>query len=105
MQSRTVFNGAFWSDLGGAYHEDGSHVTKQENDAITEWADTPEVGPVRMVTTARVIPGEYGCVKVHDPGSKYVRINVDAAMDVDALTDAIAALTTIRDAMQANATA
>lgn len=62
-------------------------------------------GPVRTVTTTQIIPGQYGCVNVYDPGSKYVRINVDSAMDVEALTEAIHVLTAIRDAMQENATA
>ncbi len=59
-------------------------------------------GPVRTVTKKEIVPGVYGAVKVHDPGSEYVRINVDAAMDVDELTDAIETLTQIRDALGEN---
>lgn len=56
-------------------------------------------GPVREVTRKEIVPGVYGKVRVHDPGSKYVRINVDAAMDADELTATIDTLTQIRDAM------
>ena len=55
--------------------------------------------PVRNVTCKEIVPGVYGNVKVHDPGSIYVRINVDAAMSTSDLTAAIATLTEIRDAM------
>lgn len=56
--------------------------------------------PIRTVTRKEIVPGVYGEVKVHDPGSKYVRINIDAAMDITSLTAAIETLTQIRDAME-----
>lgn len=56
-------------------------------------------GPVREVTRKEIVPGVYGSVKVHDPGLKYVRINVDAAIDMDELTAAIDTITAIRDAI------
>lgn len=56
-------------------------------------------GPVRTVVRKEIVPGVYGAVRIHDPGSKYVRVNVDAAMDRDDLTDAIETLTQIRDAL------
>lgn len=55
--------------------------------------------PVRTVTRKEIVPGVYGFVRVHDPGSKYVRINIDAAMSVADLTQAIETLTEIRDAL------
>lgn len=63
---------------------------------------TPTPVITETVTTQRIVPGVYGEVKVHDPGSKYVRINIDAAMDITALREAIQTLTQIRDALTHN---
>lgn len=68
-------------------------------DIIAEWTDKP-ASPVRTVTSKEIVPGQYGFVKVHDPGTKYVRINLDAAMECHDIRAAIATLTKIADAME-----
>jgi hypothetical protein len=57
-------------------------------------------GPVRTVTRKEIVPGVYGCVKVHDPGSKFVRINMDDALGVAELRAAAATLIEIADALE-----
>ena len=76
----------------------GGHIFR----IISRASDTP-ASPVRTVTTTRqeIVPGVYGAVKVHDPGSVFVRINIDAAMSAADLTAAINTLTEIRYAITA----
>lgn len=116
MRARDVFGGAFWSGIGGAYHADGTHVCNPHSDIIYEWTDTPEVGPVRTVTTMRheIIPGSYGHIWIDDVESDWVSIGMrnNALKKLDAvglsfveLDDMVNTLTAIRDAMQANDTA
>lgn len=55
-------------------------------------------GPVRTVTRLEIVPGKYGNVTVWGDGWPSVK----GVSNIDELTDAIATLTAIRDAMQAN---
>lgn len=86
-------DGSYWGKLG-------------ENDgyAVVKWRIVSRAkpkGPVitETVTRKRIVAGVYGAIKIHDPGSKYVRVNVDAPMSRADLTAAIETLTQIRDAM------
>jgi hypothetical protein len=68
-----------------------------EEDLISEWTDD---GPIRTVTRQEIIPGTYDGVTVHDPGSKYVRVVINDAMDHGALTRAAAVLTALAGALR-----
>lgn len=91
----------FSCPIGFTYKVDGGYMVENAEscyDIIEEWQD----GPVRTVTRKEIVPGQYGFVKVHDPGTKYVRINLDAAMEYHDIRAAIATLTKIADAMEHN---
>lgn len=98
----TVMNGRYlkshkFGDIN--YYEQWDTVS---NFRIISRATPDQQGPVRTVTrtTREIVPGVYGDVKVHDPGSKLVRINVDAAMDYVKLRAAAATLIEIADALE-----
>lgn len=58
------------------------------------------VGPVVERTVREIVPGTYDGVSVHNPGSKYVRIDVGAKMDHGQLTRAAAVLTALAEALR-----
>lgn len=97
-----VFGGPRWEIIGGCA-EKGFII----NDPVAPMLSrtlpfriisrASGTGPVRTVTRKEIVPGVYGNVKVHDPGSKFVRINVDAAMSADELRAAISTLQEIAD--------
>lgn len=96
MRARKIFGGSFWSDVGGAYYADGSHVASPQNDIIAEWTDDPQQdSPVRTVTRKEIVPGVYGNVVVDYEGG----IRMDTTTSADDLTAAIETLTAIRDAL------
>lgn len=101
--------GLYLPDGKFGYMENGRHrCASTDLDIISEWTDKPEVGPVRTVTTTRqeIVPGVYGNVVVESRVNGF-RIKMTEAFycDPEDLTAAIATLTAIRDAMQANAAA
>ena len=91
-----MMDGAFY---GTGINTKSPYCSRSIFRIISRASDKP-ASPVRTVTRKEIVPGVYGEVKVHDPGSKYVRINIDAAMDITSLTAAIETLTQIRDAME-----
>lgn len=58
------------------------------------------VGPVRTKTVTEIVDGDYGKVHVSTYDETRARIGIDSIMNAKELTDAIATLTAIRDALQ-----
>ena len=73
-----------------------SCIGDANSDIIAEWQE----GPVRTVTRKEIVPGVYGYVKVHDPGSKFVRIDINDALGIAELRAAAATLIEIADALE-----
>lgn len=65
-----------------------------------EYAPTLTDGPVRTVTRREIVEGEFDLVRVHNPGSKYVRIDVGAKMGVAELKAAAAVLLELAGALE-----
>ncbi len=57
-------------------------------------------GPVRIVTRLEIVGGDYGKVHVSTYDDTRARIGIDSIMNAKELTDAIATLAAIRDALQ-----
>lgn len=81
---------------------------------IISRANQAQTGPVRTVTRHEIVPGVYGRVAIGRAAGGTVPLgliddsgdfDLAARLDADELTAAIATLTAIRDAMQANTTA
>ena len=65
-----------------------------------------QTGPVRTVTRQEIVPGRYNGIDVGAENDDGIHIDLQwVRYSADELTDAIATLTAIRDAMQANDTA
>jgi hypothetical protein len=60
-------------------------------------------GPVITETVKRIVPGVYGAVKISHPNSRYVRVNIDASLEVECIRAAISTLTEIADALEGGA--
>lgn len=87
-------------DLGRLFCiEDGKHFLNERRlDLVAEWD-----GPVRMVITKQIVPGDYGAVHVGvvGIGVGWVHLGVRAGeYHTDDLRNIIATLTEIADAME-----
>lgn len=89
-------------DDGGPFAGEWDAVSSSGYEGLIAEKDFRSVveGPVRTVTRQEIIPGTYDGVTIHDPGSKYVRVVVNEAMDHEALTRAAAVLTALAEALR-----
>lgn len=94
-----------WDEFGR--HCGGNHCPL---DLVADADPLPATGPVRERTVRDIVPGVYGRVgvsspydgkvRVHFVAPDYVTAQLGAELTATELTDAIATLTAIRDAME-----